>query len=561
MFKIKHIQKLDIFCLLIIVISYILLNQNRLWMSFVDEADNLLGGWLISKGNVLYNNFFSHHMPLPYYYASLLIKLGLNDVSGLRIGMSITILFFWLLIIALFKDKINYRILCILIFLSAIAHPLFLGHMFLADSFFAYSILIIFLYFFSKPQLNFNLIDKIIIVLMIYISIMSTLVSIFPIILLVVYYVVRKISQFSVKETNSKTKIFEELKFALILVAPFIVLLFLFYLQDSLQQFFNQAYLFNKNYYSQFTGSVIRVDIFELMKTYSEHIFFYTVNFVWLINEKSFIWEVPPWNRPLLFFEGFLVISNLIVLVIFWKKRSPYLAVFYFSFLAFLRTSGELDHGSGWFHGTPYYLLSFFGIGLVITEIYEFLKYKYRFPSKQTTNVKLTMILTMFYVFLAIIFLVTISYAYFSNGSGIGSNNAYVSPYNRIIQTLTQPEDAIWIAPLDPSLYFTNNRLPASRYAFYLPWHAASDKINQEIIDDLNFNKPPLIIFNKDIDIWGYEVKDYGKVIYNNIQQNYFQVDPDDPIYKNIYLINTKRDILLNTLLIRGLYKHKNQSY
>ncbi len=90
--KIKKIRKENIFYPLTLVASYILLFQNRFWLRFVDESDNLTVGWLISKGYVLYRDTFSHHMPFPYYYAGLLIKLGLNDFSGLRIGMSLAIL-------------------------------------------------------------------------------------------------------------------------------------------------------------------------------------------------------------------------------------------------------------------------------------------------------------------------------------------------------------------------------------------------------------------------------------------------------------------------------------
>lgn len=546
----KIIQRQNIVCLLSIIISYILLVQNRLWQSFVDEADNFVGGWLISKGWGLYKDVFSHHMPFPYYYSSLLIKLGLNDVNGLRIGMSLTILFFWMLIIILFKEKINYKILCILIFLSAIAHPIFWGHMFLADTFFAYSILIIFLYFFSNPQLNFDIKDKIVIALMIYVSMLSTLVSIFPIILVGIYYILKKATH--VNKITIETEPFEEIKFVMIIIIPFILSLIYFYLTNSLREFYNQAYLFNKIYYSQFTENVIKLQIFDLIKAYSEHIFFYISNYKWLIDKNY--WVVPPWNNPLMFFEGFLVISNLAVLILFWKKKSPYFIIFFFIFLAFLRTQGEQFYGSGWFHGSPYYLISFFNIGFIITESYELLTCKFRKTIQRTTKDKINIFLIVLYSFFAILLIGVLSYAYISNGSGINSKDAYASPYDKIIQTLTKPDDTIWVAPLDPSLYFTNNRLPASRYTFYLPWSAASNNINEELIEDLKVKQPPLIIYNREADIWGEIVKDYGKTIDEYILQNYYQVNTDDPIYKNIYLINSRKYQLLKTLIESGLY-------
>src|SRR5206468_5599390 len=36
-----------------------------------DEGDNLLGGWLVSQGQVVYRDFFSQHTPFGYIYAAL----------------------------------------------------------------------------------------------------------------------------------------------------------------------------------------------------------------------------------------------------------------------------------------------------------------------------------------------------------------------------------------------------------------------------------------------------------------------------------------------------------
>src|SRR4051794_30803738 len=39
---------------------------------FVDEADNVLGACLIGQGTQIYQDFFSHHFPLPYYALAVL---------------------------------------------------------------------------------------------------------------------------------------------------------------------------------------------------------------------------------------------------------------------------------------------------------------------------------------------------------------------------------------------------------------------------------------------------------------------------------------------------------
>ncbi|VVB88195.1 Uncharacterised protein [uncultured archaeon] len=545
MLKKNYLQKQNLIYLFTILISFILLYQNRFWLRFVDESDNLAVGWLISKGYVLYKDVFSHHMPFPYYYSSFLISLGLKDFVSLRFGMSLTILFFWVLIIVIFKNKINYKILCVLILLSALAHPIFWGQMFLADSFFGYSFLIVFLYFFSNPQLNFNITDEIIIAIMIFISIMSTPVSIYPILLLGIYYILTRLIQLSADRTNYKISI--ELKFAIIIFLPFLIVFVLIYFGGYLQQFLKDVYFFNSVYYSQFADGFTGMQLVQPIKDYIGLIFAYITNINWLFGEKSFVWK--SWDKIPLFFEGFLVISNLLVSGIFWNKRNRYLAIFYFLILGYLRMRNV------WFHAVPYYLLSFFGVSLLITEAYDLLLHRWVNPHNLMTKAKIEIFLIVFYGLLALVFMGVISIAYISNGSGTGEHYVYSSPYNNIIQTLTQPNDTIWVAPLDPMLYFSNNRLPASQYIFYLPWLAASNEINTGLIEDLELKKPPLIIFNRDDDIWGYVLKDYGKTIDEYLHKNYYQVDADNPIYKNVYLITANKNRLLNILIQRDLYQ------
>lgn len=546
MLKIKYLQKQNFIYLFTIIASYIILFQNRLYKSFPDESDNFVVGWLISKGYVLYRDIFSHHMPFPYYYAGLLVKLGLNDFSSLRIGMGLTILFFWLLIVVIFKNRINYKVLCILIFLYALAHPLFLGHMLLADVFFGYSFLIIFLYFFSKPDLNFNKFDKIMITSMIYISVMSTLISIYPIALLGLYYIIKKTNYFFMNKDNIKKHLFEEISFALIIVTPFILSLVFFHISGSLQDFFDQAYFFNKIYYSQFVSDLTEIQFYQPIKGYIEHIFSYVFNYDWLTNAIQPVKPVSIYRRITFLFEGFIVISNLIVITILWKRGNPSSALLYFLLLGFLRIRAV-------FHLNPYYLISFFGIGLIISYTCDILSLNSRLLLRK---IKLEDALIV--CFLAFTLFGTISYAYLPNYIGVRQYNAYESSYDIIIQTLTQPEDPIWVAPIEPLLYFTNDRLPASRYTFYLPWQSMSDKINEEILEDLRVKKPPLIIFERNTIIFErYKLKDYGRVIDDYIQRNYYQVDSGDPIYRNVYLINTENNRLLKTLYDKGLFPRK----
>jgi hypothetical protein len=54
---------------------------------FVDEADTITVGWLISQGYTLYHSVFSHHFPLPYYWVALVVRLFGNSFIAVRISL------------------------------------------------------------------------------------------------------------------------------------------------------------------------------------------------------------------------------------------------------------------------------------------------------------------------------------------------------------------------------------------------------------------------------------------------------------------------------------------
>lgn len=59
------------------------------WRPFVDEADNLVTGWLISQGEVLYRDIFSHHFPFTYYWVAAIIALFGKSIFAVRLSILI----------------------------------------------------------------------------------------------------------------------------------------------------------------------------------------------------------------------------------------------------------------------------------------------------------------------------------------------------------------------------------------------------------------------------------------------------------------------------------------
>src|SRR5579883_408051 len=137
--------------LVVLIVAYVPLVTRRDWLQFVDESDNFLGGYLIAHGEVLYRDYFSHHMPLPYYLAAVASLLGVSSLTGYRIFTSLLILGAWTFVVFRFRSRISPVILSALVLTVAVGFPRMLGHMLLEDTVGAYCILLVALYFYAFP--------------------------------------------------------------------------------------------------------------------------------------------------------------------------------------------------------------------------------------------------------------------------------------------------------------------------------------------------------------------------------------------------------------------------
>ena len=54
---------------------------------FVDEAETITFGWLISQGDALYRDIFSHHFPFPYYWVAMVVNIFGNSFAAVRISV------------------------------------------------------------------------------------------------------------------------------------------------------------------------------------------------------------------------------------------------------------------------------------------------------------------------------------------------------------------------------------------------------------------------------------------------------------------------------------------
>src|SRR5215469_11165822 len=103
--------------------------------------------------------------------------------------------------------------------------------------------------------------------------------------------------------------------------------------------------------------------------------------------------------------------------------------------------------------------------------------------------------------------------------------------------------------------------MPASRYAFYLPWLADSPAINAQIRGDLAKSRPPVIIFPRHLVFHRVEndivqridLDQYGRGMRQELAKDYVVADENDPVLQGLLLRKDRADDLRQRLRTAGL--------
>lgn len=510
----KEIMNLIVagFFILTVIIFFIRFYYLRYFMNIPDEADNFVVGWLISRGRIIYDTVFSHHMPLAYIFAHLVAILSpTDDTTHFRIVIPILYVFVSIsFIISPVKmdRKIKYfmAIIFLMIIMAVAEH--WLGHMFLIDTiwgcFFA-----IFLNILIIPLITSTFDENIssykfkILMLTSGISfftwVSGTLVAFYPFVIslgLLLIFLVSKINH----DISSKVYFFLGCLIALMIQ---IVWLLKF---GSIHGFIDEAILFNLNVYSKFAipdvsghGSVFINHLISLNKCV-----------------KQFINAPSQMDR----YAEFLMFMFIAVLIFMYKKnilkiKSIILMLILLSLFSISLSSREL----GGFHTAPFYIFSIC-IGVWCIGFFYYAKNK----NKIRSAVILSLII-LFYPY-AVMTLKIIYAPASCNAEYID----YIKPLQSTIEYIkmnTDDQDYIASFVLNPILYLETKREPAHSGIFYLPWNSLDEaqKNDYKTCRELKNNMPKFIWLDRwavwDLLKWS----DYAKCIDEFVNEKYVLVD------------------------------------
>jgi hypothetical protein len=109
----------------------------------------------MAGGYRLYADYFSQHMPVPYFAAAVATLVGATDLVTYRVLFAVLNTIVLGLVLWYFSSRLSAVLLLSLVLLIGLGHPIFSGYMVLADHFFALALLIILLFILAH-DVNFN---------------------------------------------------------------------------------------------------------------------------------------------------------------------------------------------------------------------------------------------------------------------------------------------------------------------------------------------------------------------------------------------------------------------
>jgi hypothetical protein len=491
-----------------------MLNNTRTFGS--DEGDNITGGYVVSLGGQVYNDFYSQHTPFTYWATASLIKLGAKNTAELRLFFSILIL----LICAFLHRRyfktagsLPFLLLLIIYPLSATDH---FGHMILADVFSGFAILTLYLEAqdIEKTKItSLNIKQSILITLGLAIALMSTFVSIFALFssILLIGFILLRNNKFNFYKTCHGIKISI---FSITLFFSFII--FYFFITNNLNNAIYQAYTFNREVYQKYHGSLSQPHFlfFELPLNYFLH--FWQLLSTWVRNPTSAYSNIYDFT----FLGGFLFLTNQ-----FFKKK------LLLAFGSFIILSYTAIRGFTGFHSLSFLILNIFFLGMLLnTVIQKLLNF-----SQLPVQLKLANILFIFWMSLFCIRQTGEFLKWHTPLNSFAKQNFSNSEYMDYVLRYTTDHDTIWTGNLDGYIYFQSKRLPGSRIWSLVPWFA--EIWQDQLIKDLTINKTKLIIYDPNYMTWNYKISNYAPLLDQFIKTNYDVLNTSNKLEQNIYLL------------------------
>ncbi|HEV2339149.1 MAG TPA: hypothetical protein VGT05_00085 [Patescibacteria group bacterium] len=485
---------------------------NTFHESYPDEFDNILGGWYILHGRLPYVGFFTHHGPVAYFIAALVVLFSGQSFVRFRIVYAV-LLFLYTLFVSRFLIKSIGKEIKNVIFLFvgilALSATYYWFHMLLADSVSAFLLLP------SIALLSMKAVQKKSLTIpdVIFLSVSTTLAvlcSLTYIYLVLCLYLFAFILYFRNEILFNRRTV---LAIGIIIV-PYILFGLYLVITRSFSDYYYDAFVFNQKYYIYNYPRPAGITTINPLRfaIVIAHDFFDRF-FALLVQVRDFNFSYPA--------NITFAIADVTMAIYLISKRKFLVACFFILFCTYANgrsnplTSGETDYQSA-----VYIFISLFAICFLFVSLLKEI-------SKETESAK-KFIYQFLFIPLALysLFLGT----YFFNKFGDKFYGKYMGTapliYDRpqvapIINLLLKPTDYVWVGPFEFEELFYTNVAPASRYDILNPGMGESDRISQGQVTDIETTKPKIVWYNPNFYILGRKPADYAPLFNTMLARDY----------------------------------------
>lgn len=485
---------------------------------YPDEFDNIMGGWFILKGNLIYRDWFTHHGPFPYFLAAFVELFSGQSFVRFRVFyellLSCFVFFSYLYVAKSVGKKLVSFYPFLLIFIGFLS-TYYWFHMLLADSVSAFLILPCYLLvllktFYKKPLTVSNLwFVSVLIALAFYSSLTyAYFIAIFYVFILIEYY----------RYTSLKLKKISSYYPFLIFLTPHILCGIYLLVSGSIKDYIFDGIKFNTQFYIyNYPRPAGDTHINPIRYAIVIAHLFYTEFFTLLLGAFKFEFSFP--------MNITLAIGSVGTIIYLFLKKNIRLAVLVLLLVVYSNArSDPLKSAETDYQSAVYIMLSVANIFFVIPSLYKSINGATTATAKKYLYGFLLLFVAIYSIYAG--FFIVRKYedkmfVKYMGESPLIYDRPVIAP---IINTILTREDHVWVGPFEfEELFFTNERM-ASKYQILIPGMGHSPQIQTNLINDLKAHKPKIIVFDKNFYILGNRAGTYGQFLSDYLSKDYISV-------------------------------------
>jgi hypothetical protein len=510
-------------------IAFLLGLTKLVFGQFADEANNLVYGWLVSKGYVLYRDVFSQHFPFAYYWTAVVVSLFGNSQAAVRI--SLLVLQAGLFGFSMWATRLYFPI-GIATLVWGLTSQFHRGNMILYDNFDGTFLTTAFIlvFFALVARTRLRKLTLVVTGLCLGCALLSNPLLIYPslVILLGLFLSGLNAADDSGWREGLRRLVWAGGTAGLVLGTYLAYLL----ISSTFQDFYRDAVWFNAVIYDQYTdGSpnrfgAIFFQLFSGLNLFNPQWTKHISPFIQLgINRNSFANEdlYYSWIFSSLMFRLSILLCTFGLLI----RRKFLPGLFLYIFAASLLTRAE----TSW-HTVPFIWLSLFAGAYFLANFFKIPKIN--FSTRSWVKAADRILHPAWGVVFAAFFLMY-SWSAVTGAFFLVDNHAALNDHrfiNRLVRfgdqlhslSCNQEDMRVLIYPYNPMVYFVTQIQPASKYIFMHPWVA--QLALPELIPELQRQDSTIIEVKAQRTVWQqYAVKDYLAELITYLDQNYQQVN------------------------------------